>query len=226
MFNHDISRGMATPFALGSNDSYESALVLTFSLMGPFMAGFVNGMENGVHAVIPSQRTIAARLLDPKMKNRNRIHFSQGARQAARVDPKATAFFLDENGFITEVGGSKFRIVKGKQIISPEPRNILRVVSREAVREFAPALGLEFVERNIEPCDVHTVDDAFFTSTPSCVMPCVKIDGRPIGDSKPGPITGQLLGAFSEEIGMDILEQALRLAAPYIEKPPEGAQPY
>ncbi len=226
MFNHDVSRGRSGPFPLGPLDSYDRTILMAFRPMGPFAGGYLDGLENGVHAVIPPQRTIPARLLDPKMKNRNRIHFSRGSRQARQVDPKATAVFLDDDGFITEGSGANFLIVKGKQIISPEPRNILRGISRETVKEFAPGLGLEFVERNIEPYDVHTADEAFFTSTPFFLMPCVKLDGQPIGDGRPGPVTGQLLGAFSEEVGVDILEQSRRVAAPYLEKPPKGERAY
>ena len=102
----------------------------------------------------------------------------------------------------------------------------MRGISRETVKEFAPGLGLEFIERNIDPYDVHTADEAFFTSTPYFLMPCVKLDGQPIGGGKPGPITGQLLGAFSEEVGVDILEQARRVAAPYLENPPKGDRAY
>ncbi len=226
MFSHDVSRGMSKPFNLGANDSYERTIIITYLPMGPFSHGYIDSLVNGVHAIIPPQQTIPARLLDPKMKNRNRIHYSKGSRQAARIDPKANAIFLDEDGFITEGGGANFLIIKGRDVISPEPRNILRGVTRGAVKDFTPGLGLNFVERNIEAYDVHTADEAFFTSTPYCVMPCVMLDGAPIADGKPGPITGELMGAFSEELGVDVIEQARQLSEPFMESPPKGTRPY
>ena len=57
-------------------------------------------------------------------------------------------------------------------------------------------------------------------------MPCVKLDGAPIGDGKPGPVTGELMGAFSEELGVDVIEQARQLAEPFMESPPKGSRPY
>ncbi len=213
MFSHNVSRGLPKSAELGPYDSHERTISITYLPMGPFTAGYVDSLENGVHAIIPTQQTIPARLLDPKMKNRNRIHYAKGSRQAARIDDKANALFLDEDGFITEGGGANFLIVKDGEIISAEPRNILRGVTRGAVKDFAARLGLNFVERNIEPYDVHTADEAFFTTTPYMIMPCVMLDGRPIADGKPGPITGQLLGEFNEELGIDILQQCRQLAA-------------
>ena len=212
MFSHNVSRGVSTSH-LGPYDSDERTVSITYLPMGPFSAGWIDTLENGAHAVIPLQQTIPARLLDPKMKNRNRMHYAKGARQAHQVDPKAHALFVDEDGFITEGAGSNFLIVKNGEIISPEPRNILRGVTRGAAIDLAARLGINFVERNIEPYDIHTADEAFFTTTPYMIMPCVMLDGRAIADGKPGPITGQLVGQFNEELGVDILGQFRQLAA-------------
>ena len=48
-----------------------------------------------------------------------------------------------------------------------------------------------------------SADEAFFTSTAFSMLPCVKINGLPIGDGKPGSIFPRLIGASSEEVGVD-----------------------
>jgi branched-subunit amino acid aminotransferase/4-amino-4-deoxychorismate lyase len=59
---------------------------------------------------------------------------------------------------------------------------------------------------------VYNADEAFFTSTSPCVLPVTRVDRRTIGDGKPGPVVGRLLRAWSELVGVDIVEQARRYA--------------
>ena len=67
------------------------------------------------------------------------------------------------------------------------------------------------VETSIQPYDVYTADEAFLCSTPYCILPVGKVDGRQIGNEVPGNITNQLLAAWSEKVGLDIVDQLRRL---------------
>jgi branched-chain amino acid aminotransferase len=58
--------------------------------------------------------------------------------------------------------------------------------------------------------DIYTADEAFFTSTPYCIMPATRINGLPVGDGQVGSVTQRLLAAWSERVGMDIVAQAMR----------------
>jgi len=62
-------------------------------------------------------------------------------------------------------------------------------------------------EEDLQPYDLYTADEAFISNTPSCLLPMTKVDHRQIGDGKPGPITRQLLAAWSEWVGVDIVGQ-------------------
>ena len=126
--------------------------------------------------------------------------------------PDAWAILLDEHGFLTEGTAANFFLVKDGILLSPEPRNILRGVTRQTVIEIATRIGVEFVERNLEPYDAMTSDEAFFTTTSIFMMPATQFNGRPIGSGKVGPIYHQLANAFIESIGVDFIEQA-RLCA-------------
>ena len=48
-----------------------------------------------------------------------------------------------------------------------------------------------------------------------CVLPVTKVDNRQVADGKPGPITQQILAAWSETVGVDIVDQALRFSQGY-----------
>jgi len=164
----------------------------------------------GVHAVIVSQRAIPADLLDPKLKNRSRIHYQMANIQAALVDPRAWALLLDTDGFIAEGTGANVFLVKDGTLYTPEPRNILRGVSRGFVIEIARELGIRVVETNLGAYDAETADEMFFTSTPYCIMPVTKINGLPVGNGKPGAVTKRLLKYWGEKVGVDIVAQAAR----------------
>ena len=81
------------------------------------------------------------------------------------------------------------------------------------VLDLADGLGLPKREvEHLQPYDAYAADEAFFTSTPFCVLPVTYIDKRAVGDGKPGAITTQLLAAWSEAVGIDIIDQAMQYA--------------
>ena len=168
--------------------------------------------DTGVHAVIPPQHSIPARLLDPKAKVRGRVHFVVAGMQARKVDPKARALLTDEDGFITESTLANVFLVKDDALFTPEPRNILRGITRKAVIELAAQMDLPCRECNLEPYDAVTADEAFFTTTPYNIVPVTRLDGHEIGNGAPGPITKRVMDAWSEMVGVDTVAQAKEYA--------------
>ena len=63
---------------------------------------------------------------------------------------------------------------------------------------------------DIELGHVAAADEVLLCSTSPCVWPAVKLNGKPIGTGKPGPIFRQLLAAWSKMVGLDIRQQAMR----------------
>ena len=99
-------------------------------------------------------------------------------------------------------------MVKDNVIFLPEQRDELRGISMKTViHDLAPKLGIKVIEKNIEPFDVYEADEVFLTSTPFCILPAVKLNGLKIGDGKPGKITKNLLKAWSDLVGVDIVKQ-------------------
>lgn len=164
--------------------------------------------REGLEAVTPAQRMIPAHLLDPKVKNRSRIHYLMANIQISGYRGKnAWALLQDPDGFITEGTGANFFIVRDGVLLTPEPRNILRGISRAYVMELASELDIECCEQNLEVYDVVTADEAFFTSTPFCMLPVVRINGQHIGDGKVGPMYANLMKKWSANVGVDIIGQ-------------------
>ena len=165
--------------------------------------------EEGINAVITSQRAIPATLLDPKVKNRSRIHYLMATIEASQVEGENNwALMLDPDGFVAEGTGDNFFIVKDGAVITPEGRNILRGISRAYIlEELCPQLGLQAVEKNIDAYDVHTADEAFMTGTPFCMLPVTALNGQAIGTGKVGPVFRKLIDAWSANMKLDIVGQ-------------------
>ena len=111
-------------------------------------------------------------------------------------------------------------------IITPEPRNVLRGVSRAYIFELAQKLGLPCIEKNIEPYDVITADEAFMTGTPFCILPVSSLNNIPIGSGPMGKITHQLLDMWSSEVGVGIVGQIKKWDSERGEQTTSGPSPY
>ena len=166
----------------------------------------------GVHGVIAKTRSYSPESLDPKIKHYSRMNFNLAQMEATDVDPDAWPIMLDLDGNLTEGTGYNVLIVTDGVIRSPTDRAILQGVSRGMVFNLARQLDIPVSEEDLQPYDLYTADEAFFTTTSPCVLPVTKADNREIGDGKPGPITQQLLAAWSETVGLDIVDQAVSFA--------------
>ena len=168
--------------------------------------------ETGINAVITSQRAIPASLMDPKIKNRSRIFYLMANIEASQVEGDNNwALLLDPDGFVAEGTGDNFFIIKNGVVITPEGRNILRGISRDYVlQELCVQLGIPVVEKNIEPYDVYTADEAFMTGTPFCMLPVTALNGNPIGDGKVGILFNRILAQWSKNANVDIKGQIQR----------------
>ena len=154
--------------------------------------------KEGVEAIIASVRRVPNWALDPKIKTLNYLNNVLAKIEAinAGVDE---AIMLNEHGYVTEASTENIFIVKNKKLITPPlEAGILRGITRETVMELAKELGYECEERNLTSHDLYNADEVFVTGTAAEIVPITKIDGRVIGDGKPGPITKELMRKFEE----------------------------
>ena len=171
--------------------------------------------DTGINAVITSQRAPPASLLDPKIKNRSRMHYLMANIEASQIEGDNNwALLIDPDGFIAEGTGDNFFIIKDGVVITPEGRNILRGISREYVmEELCTQLGIPVVEKNIDAYDVYTADEAFMTGTPFCMLPVTALNGNPIGSGKVGEIFNKLIMRWGDNTGVGIAEQIQKWSA-------------
>jgi branched-subunit amino acid aminotransferase/4-amino-4-deoxychorismate lyase len=132
-----------------------------------------------------------------------------GEFEARQRDPDAYAAFLNLEGFITESTSANILLVRGDRIYSPRRHGILEGISRSAVFGLARRIGKVMVEDDLTVFDAMNADEVLLTATSFCVLPVCQFDGVSIGEGKPGPTSQVLLEAWSAEVGVDIVGQAL-----------------
>jgi D-alanine transaminase len=122
------------------------------------------------------------------------------AKEAAREQGASEAWFVDAQGRITEGGSSNAWIVDrdGRLITRPANRGILRGITREVTLELAQQLGMTVEERPFTVEEARTAREAFITSATNIVMPVTRIDGRSIGNGKPGDFATRLRARYHD----------------------------
>ena len=207
---HNISRGLTKP---GPNPAQRNPATIMIFNSPMDLRGWARYYTHGCHAVTSFSRAIPAQSLDARVKNRSRLFYTLADQEARLVDPDAQVVILDVDGYVSEnKGGNVFVVTKG-ELRTPSVDNCLAGISRATVIELARELGLTVHETRLLPYDLATADEAFFTSTPYCIMPATKFNGLTIGDGQVGPVTHRLLAAWSARVGLDLVAQAQRQLA-------------
>jgi branched-chain amino acid aminotransferase len=204
---HNISRGLLSHGPSPSQANPATIMIFTSHLD---LRGWAKYYIEGCHAVTSMSRAIPAQSLDARIKNRSRLSYTIADAEARLVDPDAQCVLLDINGYVSEnKGGNVFAVING-EVCTPTTENCLAGVSRQTVLELAQAAGLPTRECRLQMYDLYSADEVFFTSTPYCIMPATQFNGLPVGDGQVGPVTKQLLQAWSDLAGVDIVGQAQR----------------
>ena len=121
-------------------------------------------------------------------------------KQQAKLAGAYEAWMI-EDGVVTEGTSSTAFIVDGKGVIRTQPlgTHILPGVTRRAVMRLAVTRGVNVAERPFSVAEAHAAREAFLTAASAFVLPVVEIDGRKIGDGRPGPIARLFRDMYIDE---------------------------
>ena len=198
------------PTLSGDADRQPTVCVYTYPL--PFHLA-VDKYDHGEVAVISPVLQVPAASWPTELKCRSRIHYYLADQHARAIDPAARAILLDESGMVNEASTANIVMVtQGKGLVSPPREKILPGISLTVLSELAEQLGIAVTRRDIRPQELAEADELLLTSTTVCVLPVVRLDGKPIGSGAPGKVYRRLLTAWSELVGINIAEQAVRFA--------------
>ncbi len=120
------------------------------------------------------------------------------AYHAAKKAGAGDAVFVEEDGTVNEsTAGNVFVVTRGRLCTPPKSTHILSGVTRDKILVAARAAGLETAEERITKADLYAADEVFLTSTTAEITPVVAVDGKPIGNGKPGPVSARIYDQFA-----------------------------
>ncbi len=123
------------------------------------------------------------------------------AKQRARRAGADEAVFVRDGGNVTEGASSNVFAVRGGAVhTAPEGPLILSGITRSIVLRLARSNGIPVREEFFTAEFLRSADEAFITSTTAEVAPVTEIDGHPVGDGTPGPVTRALMRLYSAEV--------------------------
>ncbi len=152
--------------------------------------------QNGLDIItVPTVRNLHS-ALNPAIKSLNYLN-NILAKIEANNGGCEEAVMLNSEGFVAECTGDNLFILKGRQLLTPPlSAGALYGITRGVVMDLARESGLSVAEPNLTRYDLFNADECFLTGTGAELIPVVKIDGRVIGEGKPGPVTRDLVAQY------------------------------
>jgi branched-chain amino acid aminotransferase len=151
----------------------------------------------GISLITSSIRRPAPDVLDPKIHHNNLLP-SILAKIEANVAGADDALMLDSRGFVAETNATNVFCVAGGALGTPTAAACPEGITRAAVLELAGRAGIQCAVGDYSLVELYTADEVFVTGTMGGIAPVISIDGRIIGDGRPGPLTGKLTGLLAE----------------------------
>ncbi len=139
--------------------------------------------------------------LNPELKSLNYLNNIM-AKIEANTSGFNEAIMLDTQGYVAECTGDNIFIFKNGELMTPS-RGRLKGITRQAVIELAAKQKIKTFEGAFTRHEIYNADECFLTGTAAELIPVVKVDGRAIGDGKPGPLTKKMLQLFKQATARD-----------------------
>jgi branched-chain amino acid aminotransferase len=158
-------------------------------------------IERGAALAIPSVPQLPALCIDPRIKQRSRLHWWL-ADHVIRTIWRADQALLAGDDGLTETASANFLIVRDGTVIAPPRKAVLNGISLHVIEELCERLGIGMERWPISLPDAYAADEAMLSSTPYCVVGVRSIMNRPI--PWPGPVMRRLIATWSDDIGVDI----------------------
>lgn len=150
--------------------------------------------EAGLHLMISDVQRIPATSVDPSAKNYHWNDLTMGLFGA--LDAGADSVLLvDSVGNVVEGPGFNVFCVSHGALVTPS-EGMLEGISRRTVIEMARALGLETQLRALPADELRGVDEVFISTSGGGVLPVTRVDKRPVGHGRTGPITQRLVQTY------------------------------
>ncbi len=184
-----VTRGVG-PMGVDPRNCLKPTIVIMSEYREPLFGG------KPVSVIISSWRRIPWDSIDPKIKSLNYLNNILAKIEAIEAGAD-DAIMLNVQGYVAEAATENVFVAKNNILYTPPlSSGILEGITRKVVIMIAENLGIRVIEDNLTPYDLYNADEIFLTGTAAEITPVIKVDGRIIGEGKPGPIYNKILAEF------------------------------
>ena len=155
--------------------------------------------QEGITLLTATVRRPGPDILDQQLNCHSKLHEVIALIQATNAGADE-ALMLDVNGAVATCNATNFFIVKNDELWTSTGIYNLNGVTRGMVLEVSRAAGIPTYEKDYSLTDVYEADESFVTGTFGGLTPVREIDGRPIGNGVPGPMTTRLSGLYEAAV--------------------------
>ncbi|TDP45607.1 aminotransferase class IV [Zavarzinia compransoris] len=175
---------------LGSRDIRQCRNNLIVCVMPFIWLASAEQRREGVTGTIGSTMRIPPQAVDPRIKN---FHWLDFVRSIFEAQDRGAdiAILCGQQGEVTEGAGFNVFMVKGGEVVTPAA-GVLEGITRATILDICEAEGIAAQTRQFDAATLRDADEIFLTTTSAGVVPLVRLDGRAIGDGRPGPTTMRL----------------------------------
>lgn len=169
----------------------EAVTPTVFMMTSPLVLPSAQQRADGVACVTMEDK----RWLNCQIKSVSLLGNVLAAQHAAENEVTEAIQFRD--GFLTEASSSNVWMVKhGKLSAPPKDNLILEGIRYGLIEELCAAQDIAFSARRIARGEVFDADEVLLSSATKEILPVVVIDGKPVGNGRPGPVFGKLYAAY------------------------------
>ena len=155
--------------------------------------------ERGLTLFTSTFRTSGPDVFDLRLNSHSRLNLIQALIQAINAGADE-ALMLDPRGFVASCNSTNFFIVRRGELWTSTGLYSFKGITQRTVIDAWEKAGGRARECDYTLAQVYSADEAFVTGTLGGVTPVVRIDGRQIGDGKPGPLTARASDLYTAAV--------------------------
>ncbi|MFY9550412.1 MAG: branched-chain amino acid transaminase [Thermoanaerobaculia bacterium] len=158
--------------------------------------------EEAVHATVSSWRRVDDNMIPPRGKITGSYVNSAFAKTDAQRAGFDEAIVLNQDGHVAEGSAENFFLVKNGAVVTPPVTdNVLEGITRRTLLELLrDRLGVLAVERSIDRSEITLADEAFFCGTGVQIAAVTRVDHRPVGSGRMGPVVTALRALYFDVV--------------------------
>lgn len=166
-----------------------------------FAVGVARNQPLAKTAEFAAQRPAGAGLA--QLENRPQVAEAEAADGGRSPALPYEYLLLDDGGRILEGAGTNFWAVRDG-VVYTAGEKVLEGVTREILLKLIPELGIPLRLEAVGRQDIGSLDEAALSGSSRAFLPVVAIAGQPVGDGRPGPISGRILAAYNAFVAENI----------------------